>query len=779
MQTDAQKLIVVRDQFALKGLSDDALKQILPAYRESLQRLEFLLRTMPEGNIQRELWLRTQLATIEAQFRPVADRIYQVLPEAQARAFEEGLTNARKYLEAGGIQPEPAATTTLSGVTAGGQHVSVTGNLPGFNVTNAMNKGFISPSITRQQIVAAARETGFSVLSPGGSKVGLADLLPKWMAAQSDQVARHLRAGFLVGNSNDEIMREIGPLGPGRKGWAMTEAVVRTSMAEASQSAHDAFYDANEDLLPKTKSGFRWWWDASNDTRLCPECAPLDGIKFKERNEPPHAWPAHFSCRCRLLPITATMELLEEEDGPASGSFLEATPVEYDRRGKRKDPPPGYTGENAYKRPMKIDGKQQWVRRRDLGPGQTTAGDMLKNTNEHSKKLVLGKHTEAFNKLTGKGGKYEKDPQGAVRQLLGNPLPPGSTPPRPTRGPGPKPTPPAHKPAVTGEQFNAYLKDNSFAMPGRRFDGGDVAAMVNDGAKQSGEIGKSFQRLQEFVVKDGQVLFVSETEAGLAKRVGAYGVRELTKADVPWALSDGYKQQISRALGSQILEGEAFHAERIPALVRNEKMLKEKIARHAAQGWDDTISKGNLAQVRKDLRTSRAYIKDLPRRYSSVSLGLPADGHTSSFQRSIVVTDDFDELLHSPFDKTGRVDIDGLSKGIGNNLGARAKPSLTTREAMDTYEGRRRGTRNESVLYTYIHETGHQVYFRAGSPPPPKLKWRAPTGYGETNTDELFAESFAAYTLNPKALREYDEGLFRWVESAYAKALGNAGKPLF
>jgi hypothetical protein len=93
---------------------------------------------------------------------------------------------------------------------------------------------------------------------------------------------------------------------------------------------------------------------------------------------------------------------------------------------------------------MKIDGQQQWVRRRDLGPGQTTAGDMLQNANEHSKKLVLGKHTEAFNKLTGKGGKYEKNPQGAVRELLGNGLPPGSTPPRPTRGP--KPKPPARAP---------------------------------------------------------------------------------------------------------------------------------------------------------------------------------------------------------------------------------------------------------------------------------------------------------------------------------------------
>jgi hypothetical protein len=497
MQTDAQKLVVVRDQFALKGLSDDALKQILPAYQEAFRRLQWLLANLPpEGeSIARELWLRTQLATIEAQFKPVADRIYQILPEAQARAFEEGLTNAQKYLEAGGITPQPAQQTTLTGVTAGGQQVSVTGNLPGFNLTSAVEKGFISPSITRQQIVAAARETGFSVLSPGGSKYGLSELLPNWMAAQSKQVERHLRAGFLVGSTNDEIMREIGPLGPGRKGWAMTEAVVRTSMAEASQSAHDAFYEANADLLPGTKSGYRWWWDASNDTRLCPLCAPLDGVKFKERKDPPKPWPRHFSCRCKLLPWTATQELLEEEDGPASGSFLEATPVQYDRRGKRKDPPAGYTGENAYKRPMKIDGQQQWVRRRDLGPGQTTAGDMLQNANEHSKRMVLGKHTDAFNTLTGKGGKYEKDPQGAVRKLLGDPLPPGATEPRPIRGPAPKPAPPAPKakaapkpkaepkaaPMVDVSQMRRAKPGGEYGPDGHWYPGG---AFISDGKYQ-------------------------------------------------------------------------------------------------------------------------------------------------------------------------------------------------------------------------------------------------------------------------------------------------------
>ena len=114
------------------------------------------------------------------------------------------------------------------------------------------------------------------------------------------------------------------------------------------------------------------------------------------------------------------MELMEEEN-PAKGSFLEATPVEYDKRGKKLPPPAGYTGDNAYKRPMKVDGKQQWVRRRDLGPGQTTAGDMLQNANEHSKRLVLGsqKMVDEWNKRI-KLKKYANDPQQLVVDLLGN-----------------------------------------------------------------------------------------------------------------------------------------------------------------------------------------------------------------------------------------------------------------------------------------------------------------------------------------------------------------------
>jgi hypothetical protein len=782
MQTDAQKLVVVRDQFALKGLSDDALKQILPAYREALERLQFLLRTMPEGNIQRELWLRTQLATIEAQFRPVADRIYQVLPEAQARAFEEGLTNARKYLEAGGIQPEPAAaTTTLSSTTISGQQVSVTGNLPGLNITSAVDKGFISPSITRQQIVAAARETGFSVLSPGGSTKGLADLLPNYTAALGKQVQDKLRAGFLLGLTNEEMERQVisvaGELGPGRRGRAMTEALVRTSMAEASQSAHDAFYEANEDLLPKTKSGYRWWWDASNDTRLCPVCAPLDGVKFKERGEPPHSWPAHFSCRCKLLPITATMELMEEEDGPASGSFLEATPVEYDRRGKRLPPPAGYTGDNAYKRPMKIDGQQQWVRRRDLGPGQTTAGDMLQNANEHSKRMVLGKHTEAFNKLTGKGGQYEKDPQGAVRKLLGNPLPPGSTPPRPTRGPAPKPpAPPKPKTPVYTEEEKARIREETSARLRARAAAREAAAAPPTPPPAP---------------KPATPPSTPKPAATPApKPTPNAAALEFSKSrnlmDTGAKLSPTQITETFERLG----QGDSLAAQHMNELLQFQQ--KQNLSVVWSTGREKSYGRGpNLDYLKKSpefisslesaaKRGGKAagmtadIISDLKKGQSTTFLtrlgvvGKGAAGHTADGFGAVVIK----RASHQSVLKSA-ADVANYREQI--RLGVRDASFRTPAFVTDRYafvkNSKGDWINKQDWLTTYTHEMGHQVHYAAGQPALPEGANWTPSKYGATNMDERFAETFVQYVHAPEDLKKANPTAYKWISDALKKAL--------
>ena len=775
MQTDAQKLVVVRDQFALKGLSDDALKQILPAYKEAIERLQFLLRTMPpEGSIERELWLKTQLATIEAQFKPVADRIYQVLPEAQARAFEEGLTNARKYLEAGGIRPEPAAaTTTLPSATTG------------LNVTSAVEKGFISPSITRQQIVAAARETGFSVLSPGGSKVGLADLLPKWMAAEADQVTKHLRTGFLRGRTNEEIMREIGPLGPGRKGWAMTDAVVRTSMAEASQSAHDAFYKANEDLLIPTKSGYQWWWDASNDTRLCTICAPLDGIKFKERDQPPHPWPAHLKCRCSILPWTATQELMEKRDGPAKGSFLEATPVQYDKRVKKLPPPAGYTGDNAYKRPMKIDGQQQWVRRRDLGPGQTTAGDMLQNANEHSKRLVLGKHTEAFNKLTGKGGKYEKNPQGAVRELLGNGLPPGATPPRPKRGP--KPKPPAPKPktptytekekARIKEETNERLRARAAARAAAEAPPAPKPATPKPAPKQKAPAvipGRQFAEEHQF--HNGKLKLTSK---GVADSLDVFAKEDgLVGENMRKLLAFQENKNISVMWSNGREKGFAdFNHWKTPKVVSSLR---------------DAAARGHGA-----VRMATDMANDLEKGSTPIWLGKVGRvkggnaGHTMDGGGFIAIKQEAQHVVITPKNKNGLIDAAKAS------IKASQEGKLKYITSSDTYVdvGRTRKTK-EGWLNTYIHEMGHQVHYSAGKPSireylPEEIRKRAggtgpdavkaigelreltwqPSTYGNSNELERFAETFTQFVLAPDELRRASPAAYRWVEEAIRKAM--------
>ena len=783
MQTPQQKLVVVRDQFALKGLSDDALKQILPVYKEAIGRLEFLLRTMPEGNIQRELWLKTQLATIEAQFKVVADRIYQVLPEAQARAFEEGLTNARKYLEAGGIQPEPALVDNGFKMLADP------------SLANPANPSglFISPSITRQQVVAAARETGFSVLSPGGSKWGLSELLPNWMAAESNQVARHLRAGFLVGRTNDEIMREIGPLGPGRKGWAMTEALVRTSMAEASQAAHDAFYDANKDLLAPTESGFRWWWDASNDTRLCPICAPLDGVKFKERETPPHPWPAHFSCRCKILPITATMELLEKEEGEAKGSFLEASPVQYDSKGRRLPPPPGYTGDNAYKRPMKIDGQQQWVRRRDLGPGQTTAGDMLQNANEHSKRMVLGKHTEAFNKLTGKGGQYEKDPQGAVRKLLGNPLPPGSTPPRPTRGPAPKPpAPPKPKTPTYTEEEKARIREETNTRLRARAAAREAAATSlaeeeKARVKSEWEARRAVLLEKEAAKKAAAAAPKAEpkpaqsTEAFIASKQAIPAKAKLTAKDVSEGLAEFAQQDGLR--GENMRKMLQFQRDNNIATVWTTG--SEKSATQLSHLFTDEV-KGSLeAAISRGAGRGVGVTKEILKELESGNLGAytsgymrvkrGADGHTMPGFGAIVMRYASHDKAIGATNGVNRV-FNAVHNGILNAKDL--KPGYTAGQAMYYQKGGKAGARmiaDNGWANTYIHEMGHQIHYAAGTPSLPfqgadAVSW-LPSKYGGTNNLERFAETFVQYVIDPEGLKAASPGAYKWVDDAVNKAL--------
>ena len=77
----------------------------------------------------------------------------------------------------------------------------------------------------------------------------------------------------------------------------------------------------------------------------------------------------------------------------------------------------------------------------------------------------------------------------------------------------------------------------------------------------------------------------------------------------------------------------------------------------------------------------------------------------------------------------------------------------------------------EQLVTTLIHEMGHQVHFWAGAPQSPSKQ--VLTRYADSNKYEWFAEHFAAWYLDPKALRKWDAKTADHIEATLKIATEN------
>lgn len=351
-----------------------------------------------------------------------------------------------------------------------------------------------------------------------------------------------------------------------------------------------------------------------------------------------------------------------------------------------------------------------------------------------------------------------------------------------------------------------HMKEYSFAMPGTTFGGEDIANMVNEAANLPGEAGGNVAKMQLFILKDKQGVFVGESMDQYSERVGARGVRDFNKKDVPWAMTPEYKATLEKMGLSEAFKKVTDAEARLEQNKGVERDLKNKVDEdvkwrqrqneNIGYGDDklgeapkDSIHWANLKNVRSQMRDDKETIKDAPRRLSQFAFSDDgADGQTGPWSKNVTIADNGD-AWHQGFDRNRKVNAQEIQDGVGK--------VMRTRATLDQLEGNKRtiaaiGTfsggsdlknRNEKVLYIYTHEVGHQVFFRAGQPAPPpnsvSLGWKEKgiTGYAATNRDELFAESFAAYTFNPRALKEVDPPLYAWVDSTVNTALSRAGEP--
>jgi hypothetical protein len=118
------RLVVVRDQFALQRLSDEALRQVVPALQQAQRQILADLEQALEGrdSTDRALeWFITRraatFATIQAQLAAVGDRLDQVLPGFREEAFLQGLGAAEDYLQA--LEPPGSGTAIGQGAASG------------------------------------------------------------------------------------------------------------------------------------------------------------------------------------------------------------------------------------------------------------------------------------------------------------------------------------------------------------------------------------------------------------------------------------------------------------------------------------------------------------------------------------------------------------------------------------------------------------------------------------------------------------------------------------
>lgn len=136
-------------------------------------------------------------------------------------------------------------------------------------------------------------------------------LLKEWLkdieATRAERIRDAIRMGVVSGQTTDEIVRGI--VGIKSEGYADgllhrsrrdIESVVRTAISHTAETARDAFYEANADLISAVT------WLSAIDARTTPECRIRDGLKYTADTHQPigHAVPwlagpgrIHWCCR--------------------------------------------------------------------------------------------------------------------------------------------------------------------------------------------------------------------------------------------------------------------------------------------------------------------------------------------------------------------------------------------------------------------------------------------------------------------------------------------------
>lgn len=141
-------------------------------------------------------------------------------------------------------------------------------------------------------------------------------------AGLDEKFADEMRKGVALGEPNAKLVERVrgrtGQRGIMEISKSSAERLVRASVQAAANTAREAMYEENDDIISALQ------WSATLDTRTSPWCTVRDGLKYTPKEHRPmgHTVPwlegpgkLHWGCRSTSVPVLKTWrELGIDED---------------------------------------------------------------------------------------------------------------------------------------------------------------------------------------------------------------------------------------------------------------------------------------------------------------------------------------------------------------------------------------------------------------------------------------------------------------------------------
>ena len=333
--------LVVQNVIRLENIARDIARQTTPAIKQIYQDLISQIQALPTGSVEREMAYQLLNDLNRTVFRvPTIELASEIKSQLTAEAANQ-LKWAANYVQ--------------------------------------LDAGLIQPSVMAQMAVAAVDDV--QVLNQA-----VEDITGPLTRNQWKRIDKTIRTGFLTGATNEELARAVARTY--KANLTERRAIARTAVMSLAQESHNQFWDANADVI------VAWRWDASMDYRVCPVCAPLDGVEHVKRSEFGDMPPIHPNCRCHVVPVTEAMRATEQEDGEGDRSYITL----------EKKKPKETANTRVYKQKVRgKDGKMYWkvahTAKEENGKA-LTMGEFLRRSNRETQASVLGfGRADRFRKL--------------------------------------------------------------------------------------------------------------------------------------------------------------------------------------------------------------------------------------------------------------------------------------------------------------------------------------------------------------------------------------------